>query len=191
MAMKPVGAGKSSIDLVDWAQTLNLLNLTSGQCFLDLACGSGRYSLALAEEVGCRGKIYAVDLWEEGLKQLQAEAQMKQVTWIKTCHTDIANGLLLAEATIDSGLLATALHDFAESVRGDVMKEVFRVLKPGGMFSVIEFKHELSGPPGPPLHVRISPDQVESLAVAAGFSKGHVTDIGPCVYMAQFCKAPA
>ena len=68
------GVGKSSYDLIDpgalWAE----LNLPQGITFLDLGCGQGNYSLAVANLIGPTGVVYAVDLWEEGIASLQERA---------------------------------------------------------------------------------------------------------------------
>ncbi len=188
MAGKPAGAGKSSIDLVDWQQTLALMNVSRGDHVLDLACGLGRYSLALAECVGECGKIHAVDLWSDGLKQLEEQARVGQIHWLETYLADISGQLPISDNCIDGSLLATALHDIPETKRTAVMAEVFRVLKPGGLLTVIEFKSELSGPPGPQAQIRISALDIGRLAAPAGFKSGPIETIGPYVYLCQFSK---
>ncbi len=188
MADKPAGAGKSSIDLVDWDQTVQLLSLKKGDHFLDLACGFGRYSLAAADLVGATGKIHALDLWAEGLTELQDQARTRDIHWIKTYCADISERLPLVNEGLDSGLLATALHDIPADKRLTVFSEVFRVLKPGGLLTVIEFKQQLSGPPGPPAQMRISSDDINALASPLGFEPGPVTEVGPYVYLCQFRK---
>ena len=71
---KPTGAGKSSYDLIDVDKFFKELNLQMGAAFLDLACGRGAYCLAASEMVGKRGKVYGLDLWEEGIELLKAAA---------------------------------------------------------------------------------------------------------------------
>ncbi len=190
MTKKPAGAGKSSMDLVDWPQTEPLLKVAPASEFLDLACGFGRYSLALAEIVGPRGRIYAVDLWTEGLDQLREQAEKQGIGQIKTVHADISKELPIADGMVDNSLLATALHDVPAADRGAVFRQVHRVLKPGGLFNLIEFRKDLDGPPGPPAAVRLSAEELECLAVPAGFAKILAAEIGPCVYLVQFVKNP-
>jgi ubiquinone/menaquinone biosynthesis C-methylase UbiE len=189
MTDKPAGAGKSSIDLVDWEHTVQLLSLESGDHFLDLACGLGRYSLAVADLVGATGRVHAVDLWAEGLIQLQDQARTQDIHWIKTYSADISECLPFADGAVDSCLIATALHDIPAHKRCTVVAEVFRVLKPGGLMTVIEFKQQLSGPPGPPADIRISVEDIEALAAPIGFKFGAVADVGAYVYLCQFRKS--
>ena len=67
MSDKPVAAGKSSFDLIDVEKTFAIMNLKPDSVFLDLACGTGKYSIELARNIGEKGTVYAVDLWEEGI----------------------------------------------------------------------------------------------------------------------------
>ncbi len=188
MTHKPAGAGKSSIDLVDWQKVTQLIDVQSGHILLDLACGAGRYSLAFADHIGAQGKIYAVDLWEDGLTQLQLEAQERAIDWIETEVSDIRKAIPVSANSVDLGLLATALHDIPDQYRSDLAKEIFRVLKPGGVINIIEFKKELSGPPGPPPHIRISPEDIAEIFKPLGFEHKDTNDVGPYVLLSQFSK---
>ena len=71
---KPTGAGKSSYDLINVDTFFDELDLQKGISFLDLACGRGAYCLAASEIIGKNGLVYGLDLWEEGIKLLKAEA---------------------------------------------------------------------------------------------------------------------
>jgi len=81
----------------------------SGQVVADLGCGSGYYTLALAEFVGAQGKVYAVDLDKKCIRALKKKAEKggyhnieahassaSEVSFIKDRSVDfvLANGLL-------------------------------------------------------------------------------------------------
>jgi len=81
----------------------------NGQVVADLGCGSGYYTLALAEVVGPQGKVYAVDLDGKCIRALQKKADKAgyrnieahassaaDVSFIKDRSVDfvLANGLL-------------------------------------------------------------------------------------------------
>jgi len=68
---KPPGAGKSSFDLIEPARLLEQLPLKQGITFLDLGCGAGNYTLAVAEAIGKHGVVVALDLWPPGIEGLQ------------------------------------------------------------------------------------------------------------------------
>jgi len=43
----------------------------------------------------------------------------------------------------------------------DTLEEIKRTLKTGGILAFVEFK-KIEGPPGPPIRIKISPDEMES-----------------------------
>ena len=57
-----------------------------------------------------------------------------------------------------------------------------RVLKPGGGLAIIEFK-KVEDSPGPPLGVRLSPEETEEVVGRFGFMKERVMDLGPFHYL--------
>ena len=77
MHKEPHGAGKSSYEFVDSEKLFSRLNLQEGAVFLDLGCGKGNYTIPASEYVGDSGLIYAVDLWKEGIEQLEKALAQK------------------------------------------------------------------------------------------------------------------
>ena len=84
MSDKPVAAGKSSFDLIDVEKAFTIMNLKPDLVFLDLACGVGKYSIEIARNIGEKGTVYAVDLWEEGIEALNQEISVTGIKNIKT-----------------------------------------------------------------------------------------------------------
>ncbi|MFC1892927.1 class I SAM-dependent methyltransferase [Chloroflexota bacterium] len=50
-------------------------HVKKGQVVADLGCGSGYYTLALAELVGPEGKVYAVDLGKKCIRALEKKVE--------------------------------------------------------------------------------------------------------------------
>ncbi|MDX1707263.1 MAG: class I SAM-dependent methyltransferase [Desulfobacterales bacterium] len=71
--------------------------------FLNVACGRGAYSLAAAEIIGDNGRIYAVDLWEEGIGVLKREAASKRIRNITTFVSDVAQHIPVEDNCVDIG----------------------------------------------------------------------------------------
>jgi ubiquinone/menaquinone biosynthesis C-methylase UbiE len=180
---KPTGAGKNSFGLIDSAKFFQELDLKKGTTFLDVACGWGAYSLAAADIVGKDGQIYAVDLWEEGISSLRKEADAKGIQNLQAFVSDVAQSIPVENDCVDVCLMATVLHDFvADEVEQQVMKEILRVMKPGGTLAIVEF-YKKEGPPGPPEGVRLSPEAVVKILSAHGFKQQRYTEIGPNNYL--------
>ena len=180
---KPDGAGRSAFELVDLNPVLQALSLTPSTVFLDLGCGRGNYAIAVAESMGPRGKVYAVDAWQEGLEDLEEQAAARGLKNITTIHANLNEHIPLEDGTVDVVFMATVLHDLLREGSGEVaMDEIRRVLRPGGTLCIIEFKKVEDGP-GPPLNVRLSPEETEKIITPFGFVKGRVTDVGPFHYL--------
>lgn len=186
MSHKPKGAGKSSFELIDSKTLADALAVRPGSVVLDLACGKGAYSLFLSEAVGETGLIYAVDLWEEGLLQLGEQIEIRNITNISTLLADAAGRLDIDDHSLDLCLMATVLHDFKEAGQADaVLKEMEALLRPGGCLAVVEFK-KIDGPPGPPVQIRLSEDEVEEMVAGYGFKKRRSVDVGEYNYLMTF-----
>ena len=71
---KPHGAGRSSFEFIDIDRLFQYLSLMTTTVFLDLGCGKGNYALAAARAVGPLGVVYGIDVWQEGLDELEKRA---------------------------------------------------------------------------------------------------------------------
>jgi len=183
---KPTGAGKSSFDLIDVDAFFRELDLKAGTTFLDVACGRGAYCLKASEIVGSAGTVYAVDLWPEGIEQLKASAVKKNALNINAFVSDAGRHIPVDDQVVDVCLMATVLHDFVDDqISEEVLHEIVRVMKTDGMLAIVEFK-KIDGPPGPPVHIRLSPEAVGDLLAPYGFAKVKLTDVGPFNYLMLF-----
>ncbi|MDH3358227.1 MAG: methyltransferase domain-containing protein [Desulfobacteraceae bacterium] len=186
MTEKPIAAGKSSFNLVDSKKLFSELRLKENTTLLDLACGSGAYSIAASEYIGEEGLIYAVDLWKEGIDNLLKEVKIKQINNIHANIADISIHIPMESSCIDVCLMATVLHDLIQDdTDQETLGELKRVLKPNGSLAIIEFK-KIEGPPGPPIQIRISPEKLDAILFSHDFRKVLTTDIGPYNYLSIF-----
>jgi ubiquinone/menaquinone biosynthesis C-methylase UbiE len=185
---KPPGAGKSSFDLVNPEAVFQALGFSRSTIFLDLGCGPGDYLLAAAELIGPKGKLYGVDAWEEGVHRLRRKILEKGFNNVQVLLSDVTKSVPLPDSSVDICLMGTVLHDFArDGGEQSALRETARALKPGGIFGIVEFK-KIDGPPGPPIHIRLSPEEVESMIKPFGFMPIRSVDTGPFTYMIVVSK---
>ena len=186
MKDKPIGAGKSSFDLIDPALLFDVFPRDRNTVFLDLACGVGKYSLALADVLGKNSSIFAIDLWPDGITSLLMEISRSKIGNIWATVGDISKRIPLDNQAIDICLMATVLHDLVEvQTQQGALEEIARVLKPGGLFVIVEFI-KVEGPPGPPVDIRLNAEEVASIVEPYGFVRETVKDVGPYNYLAEF-----
>lgn len=188
MTDKPVAAGKSSFDLIDTEKVFAALAVKPDARFLDAACGIGKYSTAVASRMAAKGTVYAVDLWREGIEALNRQIDIRGIKNIETIVADIRKKLPLEENSIDACLMATILHDLSQNDQKATVQEIARLLKPGGMLHIIEFKKIDQGP-GPPLKIRMAEAEIDDLVRPHGFEKVAGSEVGAFNYLVQFRKA--
>lgn len=183
---KPIAAGHSSFELIRPEALFAALDLGPETVFLDAACGTGRYSLAAAERIGPKGTVYAVDLWPEGIERLRQAAAEEGFVQIVPGVADVSRRIPLPDRKVDICLLAAALHDLKEvDAHQGTLREIARVLKPGGRLAVVEFK-KIEPPPGPPRRIRLAPEEVEGMARTHGFRRERLLEVGPSNYLLLF-----
>jgi len=184
------GIGKSSFDLVDTRKLFDELHVAPGSVFVDLGCGRGEYASQAAARVGEEGRVYAIDLWEEGLVVLQTEAEFLGLHQMNVLVADICARVPLEDQSADVCFLAAVLHDLVrEGCAEGVLKEARRIIKPEGTLAVVEF-NKFDGHPGPSINVKLSPEQLEALVTPHGFAKKLHVEVGPYTYLMAFSPTP-
>ncbi|MDY0163939.1 class I SAM-dependent methyltransferase [Desulfobotulus sp.] len=184
----PIAAGKSSFGLVDTQALREALEPMEGLVILDAACGAGNYTLALARWAGLHSRIYAVDLWEEGVFELRRRIGDAGLSHVQAHVADLSQGTTLAQESVDLCLAATVIHDLvADGKVEGMLKALARTLKKEGRLAVVEFEKK-PGPPGPPEALRLSPEALSTLVRPFGFSLTEIRPVGEALYLAIFAK---
>jgi ubiquinone/menaquinone biosynthesis C-methylase UbiE len=180
--------GKTSKDILDANEVLNAASLKNGDNFLDAGCGDGYISIEASNLVGENGRIYAFDIYPESIEIVKNKIKAEKLNNIEATTVDITETIPLDDNSIDLVLMANVLHGFVEEGQvKKVIKNIFRVLKPGGVFSVVEFR-KVEGNIGPPLDIKISPDNVSIILKHCGFDIGEIKLIGNYHYIVNGIK---
>jgi len=181
------GRGPSSFWMHEPDVIFHELDLKPGDVFLDLGCGTGDYSICAAEEVGESGIVYAVDLQQDLIYSLIKKADTIGLGNIKGVTSSISEPLPFEDESVDVCLISTVLHSIDLEKYGEILfREIHRLLKPEGRLFVIECKKE-EMQFGPPLHMRLSPEDLEVYTSSGGFKKISFTDLG-YNYMISYSK---
>jgi ubiquinone/menaquinone biosynthesis C-methylase UbiE len=179
---------RSSRDILSAGKVLSGAGLKSGDKFLDAGCGDGFISIAASSVVGDEGMVYAVDAYPESIYMVKKEIQEKGINNLEAIVADITDKVPLDNDLIDLCVMANVLHGFVSNDELEkVMNEIRRVIKPGGVFAVVEFK-KMEGSPGPPFKVRINPGDVEEAITPYGFKVMETVEVGDYHYLVKAVK---
>jgi ubiquinone/menaquinone biosynthesis C-methylase UbiE len=183
-------AGKSSKAYLNAERVLQETGLKSGDKFLDVGCGEGYFSIAASKIVGNKGKVYALDSYEKSIAVLKEQIHRDNIRNIEAIVADVTRKMPLPDATVDMCLMANVVHGFlANGEVPSVMAETARVMKAGSTLAVVEFQ-KIAGPPGPPISIRMTPEELDGLISGYGFEKNKVVEVGPFHYAAMFRTVP-
>ena len=116
--------------------TIDKMDLKPGQKVLDVCCGTGTLCAMIAEEIGSDGEVVGVDLSENMLKK----AEKRREDNIRFCYAN-AEEIPYADGYFDRASVTFGLHEMPHLVRMNVLREMRRVLKPGGKIIVLDYAY--------------------------------------------------
>jgi ubiquinone/menaquinone biosynthesis C-methylase UbiE len=117
--------------------------VSPGDTVLDIGCGPGLFTRAIARKVGDTGLVIAVDIQEGMLEILKEKARKEGLISRIRLHKAKPQSLGLAEpGRINVALAFYVVHEVPDAAR--LMQEVFSILVPGGTFLVVEPKFVVS-----------------------------------------------
>lgn len=119
------------------------IKLEAGMKALDMGCGPGALSFALAQKASPDALIMGIDISDDQLNY--ASRHSKQFRCLLEFKKMSMDELDFADNSLDLVVTSMALHETPPQVRRDAIKQVARVLKPGGKFVLTDWSRPKLG----------------------------------------------
>jgi ubiquinone/menaquinone biosynthesis C-methylase UbiE len=147
------------------SRAIAMLELAPDAVIADIGAGSGYYSFRIAGLIP-NGKVVAVDIQQEMLDHLKAEAARRKIGNVEP-HLGAIDSIQVDANTLDAVLMVDAYHEFSHPV--EMLESIRKALKPGGKIYLLEYRAEDPRVPIKPLH-KMSEAQAVREFEALGFS---------------------
>ena len=166
----------------------------AGDRVLDVGCGTGYFTRVLAQAVAPAGAAHGVDPSGEAITHARRVSHLANCTF----GEGVAEALDAPDAAYDVVVSSLMIHHLPETVRPRAIREMFRVLRPGGSVLIAEFR-----PPSSLLGRRMITrltghgamaenrvDLLEPMIREAGFEQVRSGELRPWTYYVQAQKPP-
>ena len=143
------------------------LGLQPGMSVADVGAGTGLFTELFAHAVGPEGRVYAVDIAAEFVRDIERRVREQGLgNVVGIVNTQYST--LLPPESVDVVFLADTYHHFEQPA--DMLRSIRAALRPGGELIVIDFRREPGvSTPWVMHHVRAGGDQVIAEVELAGF----------------------
>lgn len=143
---------------------IKIMNIREQDIVADFGAGNGYFTIPIAERT--KESVYAIDAEPKMLDLLKNRCNQQGITTIKPIHAAI-DDTPIKNASVDKVLISRTIHH-ALSVE-KTLQEIKRILKPNGTLCIIEFYKDATKY-GPPMEMRISPEEMSQMLDKAGYS---------------------
>jgi demethylmenaquinone methyltransferase / 2-methoxy-6-polyprenyl-1,4-benzoquinol methylase len=111
------------------------MNVQAGQSAIDVACGTGDWTMSLAEAVGTGGNVLGVDF---SRNMIEVGKQKRNIDKLQHVQMKLGNAMQLEEEDdmFDYATIGFALRNVPDIKQ--VLSEMRRVVRPGGMVVSLE-----------------------------------------------------
>jgi protein-L-isoaspartate O-methyltransferase len=166
------------------ALLMKALALKPGEAVADIGAGTGYYTRRLAQNVGPKGAVYAVEIQQEMLDILTNKMAAMNIHNVKPVLGEITDPKLPA-GSVDLILMVDVYHEFDHP--REMVEAMVRALKPGGRMVFVEFRGEDPQVPIKPLH-KMTEAQVRKEMAAFPMKWVETSEVLPIQHIIVFRK---
>jgi SAM-dependent methyltransferase len=176
----------------DPARVISDVGVAPGKTVVDLCSGDGWFTLQLSR---IARKVIAIDIDGKMLERARVrlnESGLANCVFVEANAYDVAK---VARDRVDHVFLANAFHGVPDRPR--LARVVHDVLKPGGMFAVVNWHSRpreettiLGEPRGPATELRIRPEETIAAVQSSGLTFHGQFEVPPYHYAVVFKRGP-
>lgn len=159
---------------------LDLSRVVADESVLDVGCGTGTLAIAAKRRVGGNGVVRGIDASAEMIARARKKAVRGKAD--VSFETALAESLPFPDAQFDVVLSTVMLHHLRRVVREQSVREMHRVLKPGGRLLIVDFGRIPSKRRGLMAHFhrhgRVDLSDLVGLSTAAGLEVVESGEVG-------------
>lgn len=111
------------------------LDIGAGDVVAEIGAGKGGDTWVFAEIVGPTGTVYSEEITENQVKSLKAEAEKRKLTQVRPV-LGRDDSPMLSAASADLAYMRLVYHHVSKP--REMLREIWRALKPGGYFVVVD-----------------------------------------------------
>jgi ubiquinone/menaquinone biosynthesis C-methylase UbiE len=114
---------------------IDRLDPSPGEKVIDICSGTGTLSLTLAERLSGSGEVAGIEISAYQLSIARSKPAPANVTFTRAD----AQHIPYDDAYFDKAVIFGALHEIPREIRGNILAQAYRVLKPGGR--IVDLEH--------------------------------------------------
>jgi ubiquinone/menaquinone biosynthesis C-methylase UbiE len=146
------------------AEVIEALALKPGEVIADIGAGTGYFTMRLAEGVGSKGRVYAVDISPEMVLRINRRVRDAGALNVSTILAPPDDPLL--PERVDRFFFVDVWHHIED--QPGYLALMKKTLKPGGQVVMIDF-HKKPMPFGPPMSEKIAREDLIAQMAEHGF----------------------
>lgn len=117
---------------------VEMAHINPGHRVLDVGCGTGDLTLTAQRYVGASVSAYGIDASREGIEIARKKAAHGKSGTV--FEVGLIERIPYEEATFDVVISRLVIHHLPDDLKRSGLAEMFRVLKPGGLVFIADFK---------------------------------------------------
>lgn len=118
---------------------IQALHISPGIKIADIGAGTGLYTIPFAQQVGEKGLVYAIDISDDFIKNIEQRAKhhgLKNVVG----HINNQKEIGLPQDSVNLAFICNTYHHFEYPIT--TLKSIYQALIPGGKLVIIDFKRD-------------------------------------------------